>query len=157
MKPSFGPKSRKHRATLHGDLILVLDAVMEESTEEEDFAIICGLRNKQDQELAYEAGASKVHYPESWHNGTFEEGGKWNPDISDAGDIVPYPIEWPDKKTDPPHEYARKMKRFYNLAERVLAKAVELGVELEWGGMFKWTFDGSHFQRKRHDMTAKQT
>ncbi|MCK5604456.1 hypothetical protein KAR91_21375 [Candidatus Pacearchaeota archaeon] len=116
---------------------------------EDDFAIIDGLRNERNQELAYQKGMSRVHYPGSCHNGSIDEDNKWNPDVSDAGDIVPYPIEWPNRDTDPPHEYARKMGRFYNLAERVLAKADELGIELEWGGMFRNFFDAAHFQRKR--------
>ena len=149
MKPSFGKQSLKHRATLHGDLIRIVDTVMEESTIKEDFAIICGLRNERNQELAYEKGMSWVHYPGSCHNGSYNENGEWNSDISDAMDLVPYPVEWPNKDRDPPHEYARKMKRFYSLAERVLSKAHELGIELEWGGMFKKCFDAPHFQRKR--------
>lgn len=148
MKPYWGKKSLINRATLHGDLIKVLDAVLEESTMEEDFAIICGVRGASAQALALASGNSYVPYPESHHNGTYDENGKWVDTISDAVDVVPSPIEWPSA-ADLPHEYARKMKRFYDLAERILTKAFELEIELEWGGMFKKFFDGPHFQRRR--------
>lgn len=147
--PIFGPQSQKHRATLHGDLILVLDAVMFEATNEEDFAIIDGLRNEAMQMLAYNNGKSKSKYPQSHHNGSLDAEYNLDKDISDAADVVPYPFEWPDRRNDAPHEYVRKMKRFYDLAYRILKKADELGIALEWGGMFKSFFDGPHFQRRR--------
>lgn len=147
--PIFGPQSRKHRATLHGDLIKVLDAVMAEATDEEDFAIIDGLRSEEKQAQAFAAGKSERPYPRSYHNGSTNEDDSWNPNISDAVDIAPYPFEWPNKRIDSPYEYVRKKMRFYDLAYRILKKADELGIALEWGGMFKSFFDGPHFQRKR--------
>lgn len=146
---SFGIASKEHLALLHPDLAFVLNEVMEDGGE--DFAIIDSLRDEESQTRAFNGGASKAEWPTSYHNGSIDDDGNWNPNISDAVDIVPYPVEWPEKK-DPPHEYVRKMSRFFNLAERVLAKAYELGIELEWGGMFKKWFDGPHFQRKRNDM-----
>lgn len=147
---SFGVNSKQHLAQLHPDLSFVLNEVMKDDGE--DFAIIDSLRNEEQQTIYFNGGASKAKWPTSYHNGSIDNR-IWNPNIADAADVVPYPIEWPNK-TDPPHEYARKMERFYNLAKRVLAKAETLGIELEWGGMFKSWFDGAHFQRKRHD---KQT
>ena len=154
--PQFSEKSLHHRATLHKELIRVLNAVMEESTEEQDFAIICGLRNEADQNLAYANGNSKKQYPKSHHNGTFvyvralneKYNQEWDYGISDAVDVVPYPVEWPDKKNDTPYEYIRKMTRFYELASRIMYKAQEMRIKLQWGGMFA-SFDGPHFQRKR--------
>lgn len=147
--PVFGLNSLAYQETLHADLVLVLDAVMAEATEEGDFAIIDGLRNKLAQDVAYRNKKSKAVYPMSYHNGSVDDKGDFDFAVSDAADCVPYPIEWPDKKHDLPHEYVRKMKRFYDLAERILTKAYELGIEIEWGGMFKSFFDGVHFQRKR--------
>ena len=148
-KPFFGPKSAERLATAHPDLQTVFNAVMKESTKEEDFTIICGLRNETAQERALWNHQSYVSYPKSFHNGSKDPNGKWDPKISDAIDAAPYPIEWPDKKKDTPYEYVRKMMRFYNLAMRVLRKAEELNIEIEWGGMFEGFFDGPHFQRVR--------
>lgn len=144
---SFGITSKKHLAQLHPDLAFVINEVMEDGGD--DFAIIDSLRNEERQTQYFNGGASKAKWPTSFHNGSVDGERRWNPNMSDAADVVPYPVEWP-KKIDPPHEYARKMGRFYNLAERILAKADELGVELEWGGMFKNWFDGAHYQRRRN-------
>ncbi len=141
----FGAQSLIHRATLHGDLILVADAAI----QEQDFAIICGLRNERDQWLAFNSDRSKAKPPQSYHNGSLDEHCNLDKTKSDAMDIIPHPVEWPDKDNDSPYEYVRKMARFYNLAELILKKADELGIVLEWGGMFKGFFDGVHFQRSR--------
>ena len=149
-KPEFGKRSLAHIATLHPDLKIVLIELMNETTRSsDDFAVICGLRNKEDQEHAYATKKSNAPFPKSYHNGSYDEDGAWMSDVSDAFDAIPYPIEWPDKKTDSPHEYIRKMARIWKLAERIMTKAHELGIELEWGGMFKSWFDGPHYQRVR--------
>lgn len=147
--PHYGEQSKRHRATLHGDLITVLDAVMTDATATQDFAIIDGLRGEAKQMLAFNSGRSKSKYLQSYHNGSQDEEGNLDKTKSDAADVVPHPVEWPDKENDLPHEYVRKMRRFYDLAYRILKKAHELGLALEWGGMFKGFFDGVHFQRKR--------
>lgn len=147
--PYYSKQSMRHRAMLHGELIEVLDAVLEEATDEQDFAIIDGLRNEREQTLAFQNGTSQAEYAKSYHNGSFDEDGIWHDDISDAADVMPYPIEWPDKEKDLPYEYVHKMLRIYDLAYRILKKADELGIALEWGGMFKSFFDGPHYQRKR--------
>ena len=145
----FGPISKKRLATAHADLQTVFNAVMNESTEEEDFAITCSLRDEAAQAKAYAIGASHVEYPKSFHNGSIAPDETWDEEVSDAIDAVPYPIEWPDEFNDSPYEYVRKMARFYNLAVRILRKAEELGIEIKWGGTFKRFFDGPHYQRKR--------
>jgi hypothetical protein len=149
-KPHFGPKSSERLKTMHSDIQSVLIAVMAESeTPEEDFIIIWGWRSEEEQRIAFEKGTSHVLPPKSYHNCSERDDGSYDMEMSDAGDTMPWPIEWPDKENDTPVEYVRKMLRIYNLAYRILKKAEELDIELEWGGMFKNFFDGPHYQRKR--------
>jgi len=134
----FGTHSKKERATLHVDLQAVFDAAIERT----DFTILQGNRNKVDQEAAFEAGHSRLRWPGSKHNqseGDFDK--------SDAGDIMPYPIEWPDKRNDHPLEYIRKMMRIFELQRIIFEEAERLGVQLKWGGMFQSLFDAPHVER----------
>lgn len=49
-----------------------------------DCKVICSVRNKEDQNIAFAEGASTVQYPHSKHNSS----------PSKAVDVVPWPIEW---------------------------------------------------------------
>lgn len=90
-----------------------------------DFSIICGRRNKEEQNAAYYTGKSKVMYPESKHNS--------NPSL--AFDVIPYPFNgWKDKK------------QFYSLANIMKEEANKLNINIKWGGDFKSFFDGPHFE-----------
>ena len=80
--PIFGKLSMQRRATLHPDL----QAIADESIKEFDFAIICGRRGYADQEAAFRANKSDLHYPHSKHNRT----------PSEAMDCALYPINWKD-------------------------------------------------------------
>jgi peptidoglycan LD-endopeptidase CwlK len=53
-----------------------------------DCTIICGYRNKYDQNKAVAEGASKTPWPTSKHNST----------PSKAIDAMPFPIDWKDTK-----------------------------------------------------------
>lgn len=53
-----------------------------------DCTILEGYRNEHDQELAYQAGNTTLHYPN----------GKHNSQPSMAVDAAPYPLDWYDKK-----------------------------------------------------------
>lgn len=143
MSNSFGPRSKHHRATLHSDLIEIVD----EGIETIDFSILCGNRSRADQEAAYPK-YTKVRWPGSRHN---QSGGDF--DKSDAFDAMPYPIEWPDPATDHPLEFIRKMRRIYDMAERFLSIAAGKSITLRWGGMFRGfrsiAADAPHFERDR--------
>ena len=112
--PSFGTKSRERLDTCHPDLITLFEAVIEEV----DCSVICGYRNKADQDKAVASGNSKAVYPE----------GKHNSDPSTAVDVYPYPIDFDD------------LPRFYWFAGWVLAKAEilrnvgEITHKIKWGG-----------------------
>lgn len=82
-----------------------------------DITIVCAHRNSHDQNEAYEAGNSKLKWPDSNHN-EFP---------SDAVDAVPYPQMWDDKK------------RFYYVNGILQTLATQQGIILVWGG--NWDHD----------------
>jgi hypothetical protein len=51
-----------------------------------DMTVSCGHRGQADQEAAFAAGTSEVHWPHGAHNRT----------PSDAADVEPYPERWSD-------------------------------------------------------------
>lgn len=113
--PSFGERSMRHYNTLHPDLQLVLS----EAIKYVDFSIICGHRDKQEQNLAFQQGRSKLRFPQSKHNSY----------PSDAVDIVPYPnLDWNDRE------------RFTYIAGIIMGIAMAKGIPLRWGG--DWDRDG---------------
>ena len=90
-----------------------------------DITVICGARGIQEQQEAFESGASKKHWPDSMHN---------CPDpaqLSRAADIAPWingTINWKDEGS------------FYVLAGVMLASANLVGVRLAYGG--DWNHNG---------------
>jgi len=79
---TFGKSSAEKLETAHEDLQTLFNEVVKYF----DCTILCGFRNKQDQDEAYEKGFSKVKWPNGKHNKT----------PSMAVDAVPYPIDWND-------------------------------------------------------------
>lgn len=108
--PSFGKRSLASLETCDPRL----QSVAHEAIQDFDFAVICGHRNKQDQDKAIADGKSKTPWPTSKHNSI----------PSRAMDLVPYPVDWDD------------VGRFKAMAGVVLTAAEKLGVELRWGGDF---------------------
>ncbi|MBW2635997.1 MAG: M15 family peptidase [Deltaproteobacteria bacterium] len=92
--------------------------VMTEVVKTFDNSILTGIRDKEEQEAAFNSvpQASKKHWPDSVHN--VEEPG----DLSDAVDAAPYPIDWEDRE------------RFHYFAGYVLATARAMGYVFRWGG-----------------------
>lgn len=80
----FGTASLAQYATLHPDL----RALMDEAIKHIDFAIVCGNRNKADQDKAVAEGKSQTPWPTSKHNAV--------PSL--AVDVAPYHngILWDD-------------------------------------------------------------
>ena len=112
--PRFGRKSREQLETCHPDLQTLFNAVIQVV----DCSVVCGYRNKEDQDKAVASGNSKAQYPNGKHN--------TNPSI--AVDVYPYPIDFED------------MSRYYWFAGWVLAKAEilrnvgETVYKVRWGG-----------------------
>lgn len=135
MALKFGTRSLACLATTHPALVKLMTRALELSAQ--DFTIICGYRNKADQEAAVARGASKVHYPNSAHNQT-DANGK---ERSCAVDILPYPFtNWEDPEM---------RKGWYRVHDAVAKASKELGIPYRWGGgvpdkAFDW--DLPHFE-----------
>jgi len=114
--------------------------LMEYAIKDFKFIIICGYRNKQDQNAAYNAKKSKVIYPNSKHNS--------QPSL--AVDIAPvklnkdytYWIDWKD------------IDLFIELYNHIKECSNELGIKIRWGGDFNMdgditttdAWDKSHYE-----------
>ena len=112
----------------------LLQRLMTDAIQTVDFSVICGYRGKDEQELAYQSGHSKLRWPQSKHNST--------PSL--AVDVVPYPIDWDD------------IAAFHMLSDAVkeswssIPEAERDGFELSWGGDWKKFRDYPHYElRKR--------
>lgn len=80
--PNFSQVSKERLATCHPELQVLFNYVIQFY----DCTVICGFRTKADQEAAFNAGFSKVHYP-----------GTHSTKPSVAVDVAPYEksgIDW---------------------------------------------------------------
>jgi peptidoglycan L-alanyl-D-glutamate endopeptidase CwlK len=80
--PVYSPQSEGRLSTCHEDIKRVFHRVIETV----DHTIICGTRNKEEQDKAVAEGRSKTPWPKSKHNGL----------PSNAVDAMPYPFSWAD-------------------------------------------------------------
>lgn len=80
--PRFSKRSINNLSECHIDLQVVFKEVIKHF----DCTVIEGHRPEAEQNAAYNAGNSKVKYPNSKHNSL--------PSL--AADVVPYPIDWND-------------------------------------------------------------
>lgn len=126
----FSEVSKRRRGTLHPDLQMIVD----EALEIMDFSISCGYRDEAAQDKACSAGRSKKRWPKSKHNKK----------PSKAVDVVPYPVEWPDKDNQTIKEYARRLGRFHLLAGIIMGIAHKKGIKMRWGGTFSFGDYGHH-------------
>lgn len=141
--PHFGEASKRRIATLHPGL----QVVMHRAILIMDFSVIDGLRDQESQEKAVAERRSKVSWPLSRHNRSQISKGVYTDTMSDAVDIVPYPVKWPDIQGQTTMEYAKRKGAFYRLAGIITTIAHDEGIKLRWGGDFKSFFDGPHFER----------
>ena len=74
----FSEVSKERLKTCHRDLQTLFAHVIHDY----DCSVICGERTKEEQEAAFKAGNSKLHYPQSKHNS--------HPSL--AVDVAPYEI-----------------------------------------------------------------
>lgn len=82
--PRFSTASLNHLATCHSDLRFLFMEVIKTF----DCTVLDGYRSREEQEAAFSAGNSKLHYPFSKHNSV--------PSL--AVDVAPYPIDWNNPK-----------------------------------------------------------
>ena len=134
--PTFGQRSLTNLASCHPDLQVLFNEVIKTF----DCIVTEGFRNKEDQDLAYNTGKSKVKWPN----------GKHNQKPSNAADVYPYEpgvtVDWNDNQ------------RFHYFAGYVMGIAQKLKDEgkithsIRWGG--DWDRDtkikDEHFRDTGH-------
>lgn len=117
----FGDRSRGNLAGVHPLLVEIATDALHNGPQ--DFTVICGHRNRKDQEDAFKRGASKVHYGNSAHNA--EEPGTGKPRAC-AIDVLPFPFtDYNDPKMRP---------KWQAIFEAFQTAAAKRGVKLRWGG-----------------------
>lgn len=117
---TFGTSSKKHLATCDQEI----QRVLKEAIKHYDFSVVCGFRNEEDQNRAFDDGYSTLKWPDSNHN--------VNP--CKAVDVIPYPSGYDD------------VPEFYVMATYIMAAANKLGIDLKWGGHWKSFKDYPHFE-----------
>jgi peptidoglycan L-alanyl-D-glutamate endopeptidase CwlK len=132
----FGESSRAKLRTVHPALAAVASRALEISPF--DLTVVCGFRNKEEQDLAVAQKMSKTPWPTSKHNNHVN-----GVPLSLAIDLAPLvggKIPWKDRAL------------FSVMAGVVFAAAIERGVSLRWGGDFNmnWNLDESEWQDLPH-------
>lgn len=82
--PKFSDESFSKLSTCHRDLQVLFFEVVKFF----DCTVLEGFRNQVDQEKAFAAGNTRLHYPDGNHNK--------NPSL--AVDVAPYPVDWSNTK-----------------------------------------------------------
>jgi peptidoglycan L-alanyl-D-glutamate endopeptidase CwlK len=117
----FGTKSKAMLATVHPLLVEIMTEALQ--TCSTDFSVICGHRNREDQEKEFREGDSKVHYGNSAHNA---EHPVTKQPRACAVDVLPYPFtNYKDPAMLP------KWRAIFDAAN---AAAEKRKVQLRWGG-----------------------
>jgi hypothetical protein len=122
------PKFSQLSAKRLQDCTQEVQHLCKEVIRSKDFTIICGFRNKEEQNEAFRLRRSTKQWPDSKHN-TFP---------SPAVDVAPYPVDWNDKA---------RFARLFGYMERV---AEELGYRVVWGA--DWDMDGFTTDHQLVDM-----
>lgn len=116
--PAYSKRSRNNLSTCEN----VLQTLFNEVIKDYDCSILEGHRTLEKQKEYYATGRSK----------TMKSNHLYDP--SRAVDVMPYPINWGDREGQ--HDFARFVK----------AKAVELGIDVRWGGDWESFYDAPHWE-----------
>jgi len=116
--PSYSSKSLAQLATCDHRLKMVFTEVIKYI----DCSVVCGHRNKADQDRAAANGVSKTPWPTSKHNSV--------PSL--AIDVVPYPVKWGTEGTA--DQRRKDLARFYFFAGYVKSIADNMNIKIRWGG-----------------------
>ena len=117
--PAFGTKSREVLDTVRPELVETMEIVVAE------FNISCleGRRSWARQAELLRQNKTKVGPGDSKHNPPkLPDGSEDTAWLSNAVDVVPYPIDWKDAK------------RFIYMAGMIIGVGRALGHDLRWGG-----------------------
>lgn len=103
----YSKSSQAKLDTCHPDIQRLFTSL----SEDWNISILCGHRNEEDQNKAYESGQSKLKFPQGKHNAL--------PSL--AVDAALYPIDWNDTG------------RHYIFVGMVKQKAKDLGINIRCG------------------------
>lgn len=122
---TYSGRSSENLHSCHSDLRRILIFLAQDGW---NITVVCGHRDEEAQNKAYDSGNSKANWPDSDHNVS----------PSNAVDIAPYipgvGIPWEN------HD-----NLWIILAGAFMGKAQELNIEVEWGGLYKGLKDLGHF------------
>ena len=130
--PRFGKKSIENREFLCKDLKRLVDEVIKYY----DFSIVCGHRDKTEQEHAFKIGTSKAHFGQSAHN--------CNPSF--AVDVYPYPL--PAKQVKGAILIDDNSPQWDKMVFAFKSAAKQLGIEIECGADWTKLVDKPHIEIK---------
>lgn len=122
--PKFGTRSLNNLNTCHPDLQRLFNEIIKKF----DCTVLCGHRNKEDQDKAFHEGRSKVQWPNGKHNSM----------PSKAVDVAPYPVDWND------------IKRFYMFVGIVRGYAAMMNINIRCGA--DWDGDMEIKDQNFHDL-----
>lgn len=120
----YSELSKQRLATCHQDL----QKLFEDAITYMDLTIVCGFRDEAAQELAFKAGTSTLHWPDSKHN----KGPARAVDV--APYVAGYGIPWEDEGA------------FCLMAGMVLTLAKQRDLTIVWGGRWLNLRDAGHFE-----------
>lgn len=126
----FGKRSIENRETLCKQLKMLVDEVIKEY----DFSIVCSIRGKDEQELAYTTRNSNAKFLESAHN--------YCPSF--AVDVYPYPT--PYKQVQGRIYLDNESPEWDKMINIFKAKAKKLGIKITCGIDFKSIVDKPHLE-----------
>ena len=132
--PAFSKKSEARLQTCHPDL----QAVCRELIKQYDFAVLCGHRGKAEQNAAFDAGNSRLIYPQSKHNA--------KPSL--AVDIAPYNETEPHIDWGNVSAFKEMIVRFDAVAN-VLRNAGKISSKFVYGSDYNTWKDYPHIEIKK--------
>ena len=134
MAYKLGATSLSRLLTCHPVLQKLVHLAIAEAPEGLDFFVACGIRFKEEQELAVAEGNSELHWPDSFHNVDPRNPRNINyPYLAHAVDLVPWPSKWDNTG------------KFKQLIVHVKAIAVREGIDV-YNGHDLWGWDAPHWQ-----------
>ena len=139
--PRFGASSEAKIRTCHADIQVVVRTAIIRGP---DFTVIFGARTPVEQADLVSTGFSQKL--DSLHV-VGEDAGR---ELSDAIDIAPWPVVWPNRETQTEAEFEEAIKRFHVLGGYVLGVADQLNIALIWGG--DWDRDWIYTDQRFHDL-----
>lgn len=120
--PMFSKRSLEKLGSAHVDL----QTLFKEVVKYFDCTVVEGFRNEADQNKAYEAGNSKLKWPNGNHNK--------NPSL--AGDVFPYPLNLSPKNAKEATIYKFRMCYFAGQVKamaRILLTQGKISHDVIWG------------------------